>query len=133
MILMNLVMVVKVMNKTVNILGTEYTIKTVKISECEYLKEKHWCGCCNGTTKTILIGDASEEEYFDKLSPEEQDVVTKDTIRHEIIHAFLNESGLQDSSMQYCNAWAKNEEMIDWMALQFPKIQKVFVELGCDK
>ena len=121
------------MNKTVNILGTEYTIKTVKISECEYLKEKHFCGCCNGTTKEILIGDASEEKYFDKLSPEEQEIVTKETIRHEIIHAFLNESGLQDSSMQYCNGWAKNEEMVDWIAIQFPKIQKVFVELGCDK
>lgn len=112
--------------KKVNILGTEYTLKFVKISECEYLKEKHFCGSCNSVTKEILIGDASEEEFFDKLSPEEQKIVTKDTMRHEITHAFLNESGLQDSALQYCNSWAKNEEMVDWIALQFPKMLKAF-------
>ena len=47
----------------VNILGTEYTIKTVKISECETLKNNHWCGMCNKFTHEILIGDASEEEF----------------------------------------------------------------------
>lgn len=117
--------------KEVNILGTEYTISFVKISECEYLKEKHFCGSCNSITKEILIGDASEEEFFDKLSPKEQEIVTKEIMRHEIIHAFMNESGLQDNSLQYCSGWAKNEEMIDWIAIQFPKMLQVFKEAEC--
>ena len=40
-------------------------------------------------------------------------------LRHEIIHAFLDQSGLA------CNSdWAKNEEMIDFFAMQFPKIME---------
>ena len=46
------------------------------------------------------------------------------------MHAFLNESGLSDSSNQYGGAWAKNEEMVDWFAIQSPKIFKVYSELG---
>jgi hypothetical protein len=119
------------MKKHVNVLGTAYDIKKVKISECELLKEKHWCGSCNELTHTILIGDASEEEFFGKLSEEEQELITKQILRHEITHAFLNESGLQASSAEWGAGWAHNEEMIDWIALQFPKMLKAFEEAGC--
>lgn len=44
--------------------------------------------------------------------------------RHEIIHAFLEESGLADNS-----EWARNEEMIDWFAIQLPKIANVCEKL----
>ena len=116
----------------VNILGTEYTIEVVKISECDILKENGWCGECNKTLHIIRIGDASEEEYYGKLSEKEQQIVINETLRHEIIHAFLNESGLASDSFRYDKAWATNEEMVDWFALQFPKIQKVFEEVGCN-
>ena len=33
--------------QTVNILGTEYTIETHKISEDETMKKNQWCGYCN--------------------------------------------------------------------------------------
>lgn len=29
--------------------------------------------------------------------------------------------------------WAKDEEMIDWMAIQIPKIQKAYKEAYCDE
>jgi hypothetical protein len=29
--------------------------------------------------------------------------------------------------------WARNEEMTDWIAKQFPKMSKVFTELGVEK
>lgn len=115
----------------VNVLGTEYSIEIVKISECELLKNHHWCGSCNDLTHEILIGDASEEEFFGTMSEDEQKLQTKRTLRHEIIHAFLNESGLQgDSSVPECG-WARNEEMVDWIAIQFPKMIKAFEEAGC--
>lgn len=117
--------------RVVNVLGTEYSIETVKISECELLKENGWCGSCNSETHKILIGDPTEEEYYGKLSAEEQCTVTKKTLRHEIIHAFLNESGLQECANQSLRAWSLNEEMIDWIAIQFPKMQKAFEEVGC--
>lgn len=53
----------------------------------------------------------------------------KETLRHEITHAFLYESGVQGCSSP-CDAWATNEEMVDWFAIQAPKIFKVFKEQG---
>lgn len=116
--------------KTVNILGTEYTIKNVKISECSFLKDNNFSGSCNSQTKEILIGDPTEEEYFGKLTEQEQTSTIKEVLRHEIVHAFFNESGLQQSSNQ-CEAWAINEEMVDWIAIQSPKMFKAFQEADC--
>ena len=43
----------------------------------------------------------------------------KKILRHEIIHAFLYESGL-DINSHDIDQWARDEEMVDWMAIQFP-------------
>ena len=51
-------------------------------------------------------------------------------LRHEIIHAFAYESGLWGDS-EGTLAWAQNEEMTDWLAIQFPKMEKVFKECDC--
>ena len=53
----------------------------------------------------------------------------KEVLRHEIIHAFLYESGL-DACSGSAENWASNEEMVDWFAIQSPKIFKVFQEQG---
>ena len=44
---------------------------------------------------------------------------------HEIVHAFLHESGLSSNS-----EWAMNEEIADWIALQLPKIISICNELN---
>lgn len=59
---------------------------------------------------------------------EEKDSYAKSCLRHEIVHAFLNESGLKESASK-CDIWSKNEEMVDWIAIQFPKILKVYEQL----
>ena len=49
-------------------------------------------------------------------------------LRHEIIHAFMYESGLWCNSYGV-SSWAENEEMTDWFAIQSPKIFKVYKQL----
>ena len=117
-------------NAKIDVLGTEYAIKIVKVSECDDLKNNKFCGLCNNLTHTILLGDASEEEFFGSMTEEEQEIQMKTTLRHEVIHAFLNESGLQDSAARIDAGWARNEEMVDWFAIQSPKIFKAFMKLG---
>lgn len=116
-------------DRKVNILGTEYRIQTRKISEDEILKENNYCGYCCEDEHLIVIADVDEEEYFKNYTDEEKKTLVKKTLRHEITHAFFNESGLQSSSNKYDGAWAKNEEMIDWFAIQAPKIFKAFKEV----
>lgn len=117
-------------NTMINVLGTKYQIETHKVSEDSYLEENKLSGYCGEDSKLIVIADMSEEKYFSGMDELEREAYRKRVLRHEIMHAFLNESGLSDSSNQYGGAWAKNEEMVDWFAIQSPKIFKIYSELG---
>lgn len=50
-------------------------------------------------------------------------------LRHEIIHAYLIESGLNENANSV-EHWSINEEMVDWFALQAEKIFKTYKELN---
>ena len=53
----------------------------------------------------------------------------KKQLRHEIIHAFLAESGLQ-ANFEHYKQFGHEETIVDWFAIQFPKIMKTFEEIG---
>jgi hypothetical protein len=113
----------------VNILGTEYGIEVHRISEDPDLKNYNRGAYCDKLSKLIVIADLSEQEYVD-ISTEQEIDYQKELLRHEILHAFLNESGLWENSCQPECGWAMNEEMIDWFSIQFPKIFKAYQEVG---
>ena len=113
----------------IHILGTEYMIETHKISEDEIMKKNNWSGYCGEESRKIVVADMAEEKYFQDFTDEEKEQYRKKILRHEILHAFFNESGLQSNANQFNEAWAKNEEMVDWFAIQAPKIYQIFVEL----
>lgn len=115
----------------VNILGTKYKVVTRKISEDETLKKNGWSGYCGEQSKEIVIADMEEIEYFGEMSKEEKIRYRKEILRHEILHAFLGESGLSNNTSVPNSGWAKHEEMVDWFAIQTPKIYRVFKEVGC--
>lgn len=117
-------------NRKINILGTEYRIETHKVSEDSYLEDNKLSGYCGEEEKLIVVADMSEEKYFTGMDEKAQEAYRKRVLRHEIMHAFLNESGLSDSSNRFDGAWAKNEEMVDWFAIQSPKIYDVYLKLG---
>lgn len=114
----------------IDILGTEYRIETHKVSEDSYMEEKGLAGYCEEENKLIVVADMSEEKYFVGMDEKAQETYRKKTLRHEIMHAFLNESGLSDSSNRFDGAWAKNEEMVDWLAIQTPKIFSTFKKMN---
>ena len=115
--------------KSVDILGTEYSITKKTHEEEPCLKENNWGGFCDATNKEIILLDLDKTESWHKETQKTRDVITKETLRHEIVHGFFNESGLQDNGNVFGKSWAKNEEMVDWFAIQSPKIFKVFKEL----
>lgn len=114
----------------VNVLGTEYTIRRVDDGQDEYMKKMHYGGYCDSNSLEIVILNLKTTEEWKNDSDESIRRQENETIRHELFHAFLNESGLQWNSLTTDSAWAKNEEMVDWLAIQSPKIFKVFEELG---
>ncbi len=113
--------------KKINVLGTEYTVIVKKYDEEESFARRHIDGFCDGYTKEIVVCDMStyagwEHETADTLLPYQ-----KNSLRHEIVHAFLFESGLAQNSGD-TDAWAMNEEMVDWIARQGLKIYAAWQE-----
>ena len=109
----------------VNILGSEWSVKFGNEEAYPNLAEMD--GYSDFSTREIVVDDmkASQGQIEAKADLENYQ---KQVVRHEIIHAFLLESGL-DSSSNSADSWAVNEEMVDWFAIQSPKIFKVFSEL----
>lgn len=106
----------------ISILGENYHIDLVDLEDDSYAKNNHYLGYHDAVEKRIVVIDLhSVPEYADE-SEKANDTRMQETLRHEIIHAFLFESGLSDNSNS-SPAWGTNEEMIDFFALQWLKIQ----------
>ena len=106
----------------VSVLGTEYEVVFATEAEDKILADRD--GYCDWTARKIVVqGDMSGSDLS------EVDVYRKKVLRHEIVHAFLFESGLAENSKR-SNAWAMNEEMVDWIAVQAPKIVLAWHEAG---
>ena len=110
------------MTKTVNILGTEYEIIRKRKEDEPKLEDSY--GYTEPYSKKIVIA-TFEEEIKQPDTVENFEEFVKKVIRHETIHAFFGESGLQNNS-----DYAENEELVDWIAIQAPKMFKVWQELG---
>ena len=115
---------------TINVLGTEYTITIKKYDEDKAFMRCSITGYCDGWTHQIVICDMSTYKGWEHELPETIQAAQKETLRHEIVHAFFHESGLADSALNPDIGWAKNEEMVDWIAIQGPKIWKAWQEAG---
>ena len=111
----------------IDVLGTKYTITRVDSGQDEYIGKMHYGGYCDGITKKIVILNLKSVPEWANDAMSSVRTEEKCTLRHELIHAFLNESGLKYNSGSP-KSWATNEEMVDWIALQSPKIFKAFKE-----
>lgn len=98
----------------VNILGTIYSITFKDEKDDEGLINAS--GYMDPSNKSIVICN-------DTYGARNGDARQRRVMRHEIIHAILYESGMYDS-----NSWDE-EQMVDWLAIQYPKINKIFEEL----
>ena len=103
---------------TVDILGTPYQIHVIPTKMDPLLKDND--GYCDRTSKRIVVDDCTgcgcdydkPEEYVNKV------------IRHEIVHAFLFESGLAEGWMHQKNG--QEEITVDWIAIMAPKLHLAF-------
>ena len=114
----------KVPTCTVDVLGTEYRVYMgVREADDEILRDAD--GYTDKTSHKIVIADKLKDTDLDDYG-----AYVKKVLRHELVHAFLFESGLGG-----CAAWHKDddehpEQMVDWIAFQFPKILKAFQTVG---
>lgn len=107
----------------VDILGTTYKILYQNEKQNPKLQDNN--GLCEQYSKKIILDDGSTYKD-DPLVFENYEDLENKILRHEIIHAFLGESGLRSNS-----DWAENEEMVDYFAIQFEKLAVAMVKTKC--
>lgn len=105
---------------TVMVLGTAYTVENRDNDPALVDAD----GYCDWTTKTIVLARNVAGNLHDMGE------YRKKVLRHEIVHAFLLESGLHECSGEV-ECWAANETMVDWIARQGAKIYKAWEEAAC--
>lgn len=110
------------MKQKVNILGTEYEIVYLKRCEDDLFENGEADAWCDNTSCKIAVRIMDSKDNMDN-----QEAYVRRLLRHEIIHAFLFESGLGNDFHHPENG--HEETMVDWIARQSPKIFKVFQEL----
>ena len=114
----------------VNVLGSEYSVTVKKFDEDDFFRERSCDGYCNRVLREIVLCDMSTYPGYEHETPETYAEMRRETLRHELVHAFLAESGLAESANTIDGAWAENEEMVDWFARQGPKIYAAWQAAG---
>lgn len=101
------------------ILGTEYRMRVGVLNGDDI-------GECDPCAKVLTI----DVNAINAKCSTGVDEIMKSTKRHEIIHAFLYESGMTgyaESSGDYYH----DDTIVDWFAVQAPKIFKAFKQADC--
>ena len=108
----------------VAILAAVWTIRVIKREKDPILAQDDCNGYCDWTTRRIVVVDFLADDENEHGNPER---ITEKVLRHEIIHAFLFESGLA-YKFEHPET-GHDEQYVDWFAIQSPKIFRVFSEL----
>lgn len=78
-------------------------------------------GYCDKSSKKIVVTTENLElENFAEYQ--------KKCLRHEIVHAFMYESGLAEN-WEHKN-FGQEETVVDWVAIQFQKLLEIFKKVG---
>ena len=99
------------------ILGTEYKL----IHDSDLIKSG-LDGECQSYSKTIRIRP-KEQMIGDLDSDADKEKRYNEVKRHELVHAFFDECGL--------DGWSNDERLVQWIASQFPKLFELFNEQDC--
>ena len=104
----------------IEILGEPWMITIVPESDDPNLKDCD--GYTDKTSHCIVVSDMPDDCNLSTPLNYVQKV-----IRHEVIHAFMFESGLAENWEH--KDMGQEEMTVDWIAIQFPKIQKVLEQI----
>ena len=93
----------------VNILGTEYTYMEDDLNNPDLALND---GICFIGDKEIVV---RRKEFMNGATEKSREYRYRHVIRHELIHAFAEESGV---------SYGDNEKLVDWIAHMIPYINK---------
>lgn len=106
----------------ISVLGTEYRLLKGSVEAYPNLKEAN--AYTDLYSKKIILDEkfGTKEDGFKSSNPES---AKRKLYRHEVIHAFISESGFG-----YNLSEDDEESLVNWIAEQFPKMKTVFDAMG---
>ena len=110
------------MKDSINVLGQEYKLILDTPETNPKLADVN--GYMEPYSKKIVI-DRTILDSHDVKTAENFEARIRQTYRHEIVHAFFEESSLTYKF----NNFEDEEFLVHWIAAQFPKMRKIFDEL----
>lgn len=108
----------------VSVLGTDYSVYMDVTSEDDAIL-RDCDGYCDHTSHKIVVCAQENDSDID-----DYEAYRKKVMRHELIHAFLFESGLDGDSVWQVSGQVHPEQTVEWIAVQFPKILAAFEKAG---
>ena len=102
----------------INILGQDYDFQEIAAKDDMRMADSD--GYCDGFGKIIRVNNDYNTNHPTSIS--DMPGYIRKVKRHEVIHAFLEESGL--------GKYKGDEIIVDWIAAQFPKLEKAFQQVG---
>ena len=114
----------------VDILGSEWTVHLIDRNSDNRFDKFNADGFCDYTTNSIDVanypgqGNPGSEDY----SISDGRVQIKHCIAHEMVHAFMFESGLS-ADWEHPSHFGQDETVVDWIAWQCPKIMEAHKEV----
>lgn len=109
---------------TINVLGTEYSVEFVPRNSDSCLADINNAYCDRTSKRLVSVTLDTLDSNLDYPIK-----FLKKNMRHEVIHAFLYESGIHENFEH--PKYGHEETMIDWIAVQFPKILSIYNQLDC--
>lgn len=112
----------------IDVLGTTYKVYEIERDDEAVMDARGCDGYCDHSTKEIMLRGSFKDP--DPKAVANLGYVWDNMIRHEIVHAFLYESGMTGYD-SFDGSFYKNEIIVDWFAVQSPKLFKAFKQAGC--
>lgn len=108
----------------VNVLGVPYKVHIGTVNDYPILKDNESSGLCDFSVKSIWAEDTQLDE-LEVGDMKNKKYLTNITLRHELMHAYFHESGLED--------YAHNEKLVNFMAMSLEKIYAMCKDAGAVK
>lgn len=106
-----------------SILGTKYDI-FMDVSKRDDPELALCDGYCDYSVKRIVVCNNEDSDLCD------YDEHKKNSLRHELVHAYLFESGIGANVVWDVPGQTHPEHFVEWLAMQFPKLAETFKEVG---
>lgn len=113
------------------IMGRNWTLEKRSYQEDSAFQRDGVAGYCNTTLRRIVCCNMDTHPEFSRESEEWRRLTEQEVLRHEIVHAFFGECGLQENAATFDGPWPLNEEMIDWFAHVGERIHAAWKAAGC--